>query len=94
MEKSSPFQKKPFELLYLLSERSMKGKAVVPVREIELHLWGHQLSKMNRQVSDVVRELREALGKGSGALGKDLIRNRHGQGYLLELSPTEILLHP
>jgi DNA-binding winged helix-turn-helix (wHTH) protein len=92
--KEFPVPEKPFELLYLLSERSMKGKAVVPVREIELHLWGDQLPKMNRQVSDVVRELREVLGKGSGASGKELIRNRHGQGYLLELSPTEILLQP
>jgi hypothetical protein len=89
-----PLAEKPFELLYLLSERAMKGKVVVPVREIELHLWGDQLSKMNRQVSDVVRELREAVTKGSGASGKDLIPNRHGQGYRLELSPTEILLQP
>jgi hypothetical protein len=92
--KEFPVAEKPFELLYFLSERAVKGKAVVSVREIERHLWGDQLSKMNRQVSDVVRELREAVGKSSGVSAKDLIRNRHGQGYLLELPPTEILLEP
>jgi hypothetical protein len=85
---------KPFQLLYLLAEKATKAKAFVSVSEIELHLWGDQLSKMNRQVSDVVRELRERLTTGSGASGKELIPNSHKQGYRLKLLSTEISLGP
>lgn len=85
---------RPFQLLYLLSERSKLGKPVVSVREIESHLWGDQLHKMKRQVSDVVRELRDILDKVPESSGRALIHTLHKQGYRLELPPTAILLDP
>jgi DNA-binding response OmpR family regulator len=92
--KEFPLAGKPFQLLCLLSERAQQGKEVVKKRDIEGRLWGDQLHNLNREVNDVVRELREALTEGSSLSGKDLIRNRHGQGYQLDLPPTAIILEP
>jgi DNA-binding winged helix-turn-helix (wHTH) protein len=92
--KEFPIAGKPFQLLCLLCERAQRGKEVVKKRDIEACLWGEYVSEMSREVSDVVRELRDALTEGSGLSGKDLIANRHGQGYRLELPPTAIFLDP
>jgi hypothetical protein len=85
---------KPFRLLHLLAERATKGDAFVSVRDIEQHLWGSQLSKLDRPANDVVRDLREALEKGACASGRSLVPNRPGQGYRLELSSAEIAFEP
>jgi DNA-binding response OmpR family regulator len=85
---------RPFQLLWLLAEQAMKDGNSLSVRQIEHLLWGDQISKMNRQVSDVVRDLRERLAQELGALGKDLIRNSHKQGYRLDIPPSGIALDP
>jgi DNA-binding winged helix-turn-helix (wHTH) protein len=92
--KEFPVADKPFQLLFLLSERAQQGKEIVKKRDIERHLWGEYVFEISREVSDVVRELREALTEGSDLSGKELIANRHGQGYRLELSPSAIFLEP
>lgn len=45
-------RRKPLRLLHLLAERAAKGNAFVSVRDIEQHLSGSQLSKLDRPVCE------------------------------------------
>jgi DNA-binding winged helix-turn-helix (wHTH) protein len=83
-----------FQLLWLLAEKATKDENFVSVRQIEHHLWGREISKMKRQVADVVRDLREKLTEAWGDSGKDLVITGHKQGYRLALPSSEIVLDP
>lgn len=83
-----------FQLLWYLAEMARKDERFVSVRQIEDRLWGTKVSDVNRQVADVVRDLRERLIESLGASGKELIKNGHKQGYRLALPAVEIALDP
>lgn len=84
---------RPFSLLWLLAESIVKGGGVVSQRQIESHLWGKQAISRTA-VGDAVRDLRDVLDAipQSEGVASELIENRQGQGYLLNLSAEDIEL--
>ena len=81
-----------FTLLLCLAEASLQNK-LAATREIERRLWGDSLHKVSRPISDVVRDLRATLRAGANLReNDDLIGNRPGKGYFLNLSPGVIAI--
>ena len=81
---------KQFKLLLCLAEAALEGRNPL-MREIENRLWGNDLHKVGRPVSDVVRDLRGTLrAGGASSESEGLIRNRAGKGYFLDLPASAV----
>lgn len=79
-----------FDLLWLLSEVIVGGGGVVTRRQIEQHLWGHQVVSKTA-AADAVRDLRKQLaGRDARPDRRELVETRQGKGYILAL-PTEVI---
>jgi len=84
----------PFRLLCLLAAQARTNAATVEIRDIEAHIWGAALHRITREARDVVRELRDALAKGSAdpKTIRDLVESRRNpNGYRLALAPGDII---
>ncbi len=87
----------PFRLLCLLAAQARTKGATVEIRDIETHIWGEVIHRITRGARDVVRELRDALAKGSTDPKpiRSLIKSRRNpNGYRLALAPEDIDLRP
>jgi DNA-binding response OmpR family regulator len=82
----------PLQLLSTLAKAALLGSDFVPTPEIEAQLWGSGISKVSRPLSDVTRDLRDALSESDEARGTawQLIETKRGVGIRLALPSEEI----
>jgi hypothetical protein len=78
----------PLKLLCFLAEKAQHSQDFIPNREIEDHLWG----AAPRDPSDVIREVRNALGGTSRNRAdlRDLVKTAPGTGVRLALAAVDI----
>jgi hypothetical protein len=80
-----------FKLLWLLAERVVSGDGIVSRVQIEKHLWSTVVRKT--AAADAVRNLRDALRKlEEGRSSGNLVRTLTTQGYILDLTASDICL--
>ena len=80
-----------FKLLWLLAERVVSGDGIVSRVQIEKHLWSTVVRKT--AAADAVRNLRDALRKlDEGGSSVNLVRTLTTQGYILDLTASDICL--
>jgi DNA-binding winged helix-turn-helix (wHTH) protein len=86
---------KQFKLLCCLAEAALTARSVVANRKIENRIWGEETSNIYRTVGDVVRDLRNTLKAADHSRDPtELIKNRPGQGYSLNLPASAIVIEP
>lgn len=82
---------KQFKLLECLAEAAVEGKHAKKAI-IEKRVWGSDLSKLVREVSDLVRDLRETLSQVADGDLADSINNVARVGYILDVPAVDIVI--